>query len=281
MSDENPTLPYPRSSGDHETLVIPGETTADAGAEPRRRRRWPWVLVIVVLVIAALAVAAEFLARAIVPGVVRGIVIEQLDLPSDQQLQVDASGILLPQLIGGSLDSLHLTTDSVTIGGVTGAADVTATGVSLRGDDLRSAEGTIRIDQMQFSALLADSDLPIDEVVFDAPDVTASGSVTVFGIGIPIELTATPGAADGELTLTPVRLLVGGVTMDAAEVADRLGDLGAGLTETRSFCIADQLPAGLHLTGLAIEGTEAVIDLSVDGAIVSDPALQENGVCTR
>src|SRR5690606_11550619 len=112
-----------------------------------QRARWPWVLLIVVGILAVLLVAAEFVARRILPGVVRGIVIEQLELPTDQQLDVDASGILLPQLIGGRLDELHLKTDAVTIGGVTGAAAVTAVGVPLRGGDLDGAAGTVRIDQ--------------------------------------------------------------------------------------------------------------------------------------
>lgn len=276
MSDENRTLPYPDPSVEHPTLVIPGER--DAAAKPKRRR-WPWVVLIVVIVLGGLAVAAELLARSILPGVVRGIVIEQLDLPADQQLDVQAEGILIVQLLAGSLDELHLSTESVTIGGITGAAVVTALGVSLRGDDLTAADGTIRIDQTQFEALLADADLPIDSIVFEEPDVTATGSVTVLGFDIPIEFTATPGAADGDLTLTPVRLLLGGVELDAAQVGDRLGDLGTRLTETQRICIADQLPAGLTLAGLSIEGSEAVIDLTVDGAIVSDASLQQNGTC--
>ncbi len=276
MSDDHPTLPYPDVSIEHPTLVIPG--SSDATVKPKRRR-WPWILLIVVVVIAALVVAAELIARAVLPGIVRGIVIEQLDLPADQQLDVVADGILIPQLIAGSLDALHLSTDSVTIGGITGAADVTADGVSLRGEDLGAASGTIRIDQTQFEALIADSDLPIETVDFEAPDVTVAGSISALGFSIPVEFTATPGAAEGDLTLTPVRLLVAGLELDAAQIAARLGDLGTRLTETQRICIADRLPAGLHLIDLTIDGSEAVIDLAVDGAIVSDVSLQENGSC--
>ena len=216
MSDDNPTLPYPGTDGQHPTLVIPGET--DTAPRAPRRRRWPWVLLIVVVVLAALAVAGEFLARALLPGVVRGIVIQQLDLPSDQQLDVDAEGILLPQLISGRLDALHLSTQSVTIEGITGAADVTARGVPLRGGDLGGASGTISIDESQFTQLLAGTDLPIDQVAFDAPDVTVSGSVQVLALSIPVSLTVTPGAADGALQLTPRSISIGGVVVDADQV---------------------------------------------------------------
>ncbi|GGM47319.1 LmeA family phospholipid-binding protein [Microbacterium saperdae] len=280
MSDDNHTLPYPDAAAEHETLVIPGQITEAPESSVRaKRRRWPWVLLIVVVVLGLLVVAAEFIARAVLPGVVRSLVIDELDLPADQQLDVEADGILLPQLIGGTLDSLHLSTDSVTLEGITGAADVTATGIPLRGGDLGGASGTIRIDQTQFTALLADTDLPVDTVAFEAPNATVSGTVSVLGIDIPVALTVTPGAADGDLELTPVELSVGGLVIDAGQVGSTLGSLGENLTQTQQICIADQLPAGLTLTGLEIVGSEAVIDIDVNGAIVTDETLLEKGVC--
>ncbi|MGY1551077.1 DUF2993 domain-containing protein [Microbacterium sp. A588] len=245
-----------------------------------RRGRWPWVLLIVVAILAVLIVVAEFVARSILPGIVRGIVIEQLELPADQELDVDASGILLPQLIGGRLDELHLQTDAVTIGGVTGAAAVTAVGVPLHGGDLDGAAGTVRIDQDEFVALAAASDLPIDEIAFAAPNVTATSSFTVIGVPVPVALTVEPGADAGELLLTPVELRVAGVTLNAAEIAERFGDAAAGLTQPHRICIADQLPAGITVTGLTIQHSTAVIDVDVDGAIITDAALQHNGVCS-
>lgn len=280
MSDENPTLPYPQPGTEHTTLVIPGDQETDAAARRTKRKRWPWVLLIIVLVIAALAVAGEFLARALLPGIVRGVVIQQLDLPSDQQLEVDASGILLPQLIGGRLDSLHLSTDSITIEGITGAADVTATGVRLDGSDLGGATGSIRIDEAQFTSLLADTDLPVDEVSFAAPDATISGSVEVLALSIPVSLTVTPGVSDGDLQLTPQSISVGGIVVDADQVKAMLGSIGDSLTATQTICIADQLPAGLTVTGLEIEGSTAKIDLDANGAIISDEALQQPGTCS-
>lgn len=281
MSDDNPTLPYPSADSEHPTLVVPGNGADAAPRATRRRRRWPWVLAIVFVVLIALVIAAEFIARAVLPGVVRSIVIEQLDLPGDQQLDVQADGILLPQLVAGRLDTLRLSTESVTLEGLTGAVDVTAQGVPLRGGDLSGATGTIRVDESQFTTLLADTDLPVDTVVFDAPNVTASGSVSVLGAAIPISLTVEPGVADGDLELTPVGLTVGGLEIDAAEVGSSLGALGATLAQTQRLCIADQLPAGLTLTGLDIEGSVAVIDVDVDGAITTDASLQEPGVCPQ
>lgn len=255
MSDENRTLPYPK------------------------RRRWPWVLLVLALLVAVIVVAAEFLARSILPGIVRSIVIEQLDLPADQQLDVEAGGILLPQLLGGRIDSLHLSTDSVTLEGITGAVDVTATAVPLQGGDLGPTTGTVRIDETEFTSLVQNGELPIEKVVFAAPDATVSGTVSLLGASVPVALTVTPGVQDGDLLLTPGRLAVGGVEIDADRVTTTLGSLGERITAPQRFCVADRLPAGIVLTALRIEGTEAVIDVSVDGGIVSDASLQENGVC--
>lgn len=278
MSDDNHTLPYPDTSIEHPTLVIPADEL-EAAAPKRRRRRWPWVLLIIVVLLAALVVAAEFIARSVLPGIVRGIVIEQLDLPAGQQLDVEADGILLPQLIAGRLDALHLSTEDITLGGVTGEVSVTASGVPLNGADLGAANGTVRVNEDQFMPLLESSDLPIDSVTLEEPNLTASASITVLGFPVPVSLTLTPAADAGELLLTPVSATIAGATLDAAEIADRFGDLAAQFTQTQRICIADQLPAGLTLTGLEIDGSTAVVDIDVDGAIVSDATLQANGVC--
>lgn len=280
MSDDNSTLPYPKPSDEHPTLVVP-DPADGRGSAGSRRRRWPWVVLIVVVVLAAAVVAAEFVARAVLPGVVRSIVIEQLDLPADQQLDVETEGILLPQLLAGRLDTLRLSTDAVTLQGITGAADVTATGVPLRGGDLDGADGTIRIDQEQFTALLADSELPVDTVEFAAPNATLGGSFDVLGTAVPVSVTLTPGAVEGDLELTPVAASIGGVDIDLDSVGSSLGSLGDGITQPRRVCIADQLPAGLTLTGVEIVDDQAVIDIDVDGAIVTDEALQEKGSCDR
>lgn len=283
MSDDNPTLPYPEPAEEYPTLVIPDGSVEEetAAEESLRRRRWPWVLLVIVVVLALLAVAAELLIRSLLPGVVRSAVIERLQLPAGQQLDVETDGILLPQVIAGRLDTLRLSTDEVTVRGVTGAVDVTATGVPLYGGDLNGATGRMRVGEDQFTALLATADLPVETVAFDAPDATLSGTVGVLGLDVPVAVTVTPDVVDGDLRLTPGSLSVGGLVVDAAQVQSVLGPLGISLTQTQTVCIADRIPAGVTVTGLQIEGPEAVIDAVVDGAIISDASLRAPGVCPR
>lgn len=285
MSDANPTEPYPRPSPDEPTQAIadPADSgDADAVAQAPaslRRRRWPWVLLVIVVVVAALAAAAEFIARAILPDTVRAIVISELDLPADQQLAVQTEGMLLPQLISGRLDSLRLTTESVTVEGLTGAVDVTARGVPLRGGDLGSASGTVRIAEAEFATLLEGSDLPIETVTLDEPDATITGSIPVFAFTLPLSLTVTPSAEAGELLLTPVRATIGDFALDAAEISDRFPGAGDQLAEPQRICIADQLPAGVTLTSLAVTGKSATAGFEVNGGMLSDAKLQEPGIC--
>ena len=269
MSETQPTAPLPE-------LAPPAAT----GAEPRPRRKWPMVVLVVLVLLVVLSVVAELIARAVVPGIVRTTVIEQLDLPADQEMQVEVAGIVLPQLIAGRLDELHLSSPSVTLGGVTGSVDATATGVPVRGGDLDTAVGTIRIDQEQLTELLSASELPIDDVTLQEPDVVLSADVEVLTLQIPIGLTLTPGVEDGDLLFSVVSLSVGDGSIDLGKVTGWLEDTNADLSGPHRICIADQLPAGLTLTGLRIDGNEAVIDVDVDGRIATDEKLLKNGTCS-
>lgn len=251
-----------------------------------RRAKWPWVVLVIVVVIAVLLVAAELVARAVLPNTVRSLVIEQLDLPADQQLDVEASGILLPQLIFGKLDELKLSSDKVTLGGITGSAHVTATQVPVRsdgvgGEPLGSAKGTVSIDQSQFAALLEHAQLPGTEITLQAPNATVQGAIPVFGREIPVGLTVTPGADDGDLLLTPVSVELGGKAIDLQALGAFLGEAGTQLAAPQHVCIADRLPAGITLIGLRIEGSRAVADITADARIAVDPRLLEYGTCPR
>ncbi|MFD5225116.1 DUF2993 domain-containing protein [Microbacterium sp. NPDC058342] len=244
-----------------------------------RRARWPWVVLIVVVVLAGLLCAAELVARAVLPGVVRSLVVEQLSLPADQQLDVEASGILLPQLIGGELDELRIASDEVTIGGITGSAQVTATRIPLGGGELGSARGTVSIDQKQFRGLLERSDFPDAEVTLAAPNATVQADIAVLGREVPLGLTVRPGAQDGDLLLTPVSVSIAGNSVDLQLLGTLIGSAGERLAAPQRVCIADRLPAGITLTGLRIEGTRAVADIRADGRIAVDESLLENGTC--
>lgn len=284
------TEPYPRSLGDaHPTVPIPGEVrlaadeplphAAPSESARRRRKRWPWVLLILVIVIAGLVVAAEFIARAAVDGIVRSEVVKTLDLPADQEMEVETEGILLPQLIAGRLDHLQVSSDEVVIGPFAGAVTAQASGIPLHGGDLSSAEATVRMTADQLAGLIATTDLPVEDIVIEGSDITASGAVSVLGLDMPLGLTLTPGAQDGDLALTPVSITVAGMTFTADDLGGPLASMADSLTATQTICIAEYLPAGVHLRTLTATDGAITAWFDVDGAIASDERLQENGSC--
>lgn len=122
--------------------------------------------------------------------------------------------------------------------------------------------------------------MPIDDVTLQEPDVVLSADVEVLTLQIPIGLTLTPGVEDGDLLFSVVSVSVGDGSIDLGEVTGWLEDTSADLSGPHRICIADQLPAGLTLTGLRIDGNEAVIDVDVDGRIATDEKLLKNGTCS-
>ncbi|MFD6699650.1 MULTISPECIES: DUF2993 domain-containing protein [unclassified Microbacterium] len=299
LGSERPTVPLPPTGGSQATAAVGGAApgaSVDAGLPPRpplpsapvavppprRRARWPWVLGIVVVVLAALVVGGEFVARAVVAQQIRSQVITALKLPADQRMDVNVGGIVLPQLVAGRLDDVRISSKSVAIGPITSAVQVDATGVPIRGGALGAAKGTFRItaDQLEKAITAAAGSTPIESVTLDGEDVKATGSVKLFGATVPLALALTPGAAGGELTFTPTSATIGALTVDPDTIASTpFGAALKPLFATQKLCIADRLPAGVHLSGLRVDAGALVATFSADSAITTDPKLLENGTC--
>ena len=258
----------------------------DAGereAAGRRRRRWPWLVaaasVLVLLIVAV--VVAERVARTAVENEVRSRVIESLDLPADQRLEVDVPGIVLPQLVAGTLDEITVSSDDITWGGLSGAVRVTAQDVAIRGEQgARDARARIVLDEAELQALLERiDDFPEGEVTLDPPSVALSTQLRLFALAIPVGIDLTPSAESGELVLDPGTVTVSGADIDLTELRDRFGDVANGLTGPWRICIADRLPSGVALTKVAVTASGLVVDLDIDPAIIDDASLQTPGTC--
>ena len=274
-ADTRPTQPLPDAGS-------PG------GGRGTRRRAWPWVVgfgIVAVLAVAAWF-AGEAIARQVVEGVVRDQVKTQLSLPADQQLDVAVTGTVLPQLIGGTLTELTITSDDVPLGaegpgpGVTGDVSVSAWGVPVRGGEFDGAEGTLVLDEQQLRDLMSNVEgFPAETLGLAEPDITMSVDLTLFGATLPVDAALTPSTADGELVLTPASLQIGGAEVSAVDLRDRFGDVADDVLCEWDVCVAEHLPAGIALTAVAVEHETLVAGFDVDGGITSDPALQENGTC--
>lgn len=253
----------------------------DATRPRRRTGRTIAIVAIIVVVLAALLVAAEAIARSAVASTVRSLVVTQVGLPADQQVDVEVPGIVLPQLLTGRLDRVTVSAPDVALGPLTGDVLVDLQDVPVA--DNAPAEGgsaSVRLDPDQLRSLLAQiPNFPADTVDTAAPDLTLSTQLSVFGIAIPVGISATPGAADGDLTLTPTSFDLAGNRVDADTLRGQVGGVADGVLRTWSLCIADRLPAGLALESVSVQGSDVVATFAVDGRIINDPALQQNGTC--
>lgn len=270
-------------TGSQPTVPLPDEQWGRPAPAPRHRV-WPWLVVAgVVLALGIGAVfAAEWAARAFVEGSVRSTAADQLDLPADHEIDVAVEGWVVPQLVRGRLEEITVRSQDVPLSdAVTGDVDVVVTDVPVRGGGpAGGAAGSLILDEEQLQRLLATvSDFPAETVGLSAPDVTMSFTPELFGISIDIEAAVEPSAVEGDIVLTPTRLRIGDALVDADEVRERFGGIADLVLRDWTVCIADDVPAGVTLTGLQVEGARLVAAFDVDGAIISDRALQEPGSC--
>lgn len=278
-SDQHPTQPLP----DPRAQWVLSTGTA---AKPRPRR-WPWL--IAVLAVVALAVGAwfagEYIARGAVERTIREQVTTQLNLPADQQLDIEIPGPILPQLIVGSFSDVKISSDDVPLGGQGGAeliADVTvsAQDVPLRGGDWSGGYASVRLDEAQLQALLAQVDgFPAASVTIDAPEIDASFELQLFALTVPVGVGLTPSAVGGDIVLTPATLRLADAEVSAEALQRQFGAIASTVLRDWDVCLADRLPRAVGLTGIEVRRDEVVADFEIDSAILTDTAAQQPGTC--
>ena len=233
---------------------------------PVRHRGWRWLVVLLVLVVVltAGAVGAEYLVRGQVDAAVRSA------LPGlSEDARITTKGIVLRQLLGGSLDSLAVDSKSLEItpkgeGGGTvtlSDVDVDLSHISLRSPyptDTVTASGTI--SWRQVTALAAREHPKIQGMTLQAKRAGTSaqdpGAIQASAalLGMSGEAEIVPSVrADGNLVLTVTSTRMGG---EEAGV-----DVGAGENSMLSYVGLDSpeitlpsgsLPQGLHPTSAIV-----------------------------
>ncbi|GAA1985843.1 DUF2993 domain-containing protein [Microbacterium pumilum] len=272
------------SAGDTQpTQPIPGEwAIAEAPAPRRRHRVWPWIVGFVIVIGLAVVAwfAAEALAKNLVTKTIRDEVVTQLSLPADQDVDVEVAGAVIPQLIAGSFGEITVASDDVVVDSFSGDVVVTATDVPIRGGELGGATATVTLDEDQVRQLMSTVDgFPADSLGFAAPDLTMQTELSLFGIAVPVGVSLTPSAVDGQLVLSPSSLQVAGATVTASGLQQQFGAVADAVLRDWPVCLAQYIPAGMTLTDVAVDGDVLVADFDIDGGIISDPALQATGTC--
>jgi hypothetical protein len=273
------------SAGDTQpTQPLPDWAQFDQPADPpRRRRRWGWLvaLIVVIALLVGAWFAAEAIARQVVTGIVRDQVRSQLALPADQPIDVEIPGTLVPQLIGGTLNEITVSSPDVAIQQFEGDVSVTARDVPIRdATAISGADAVVRLDQEQVRGLMSTVEgFPSESLGLAAPNVTMATDLQLFGVAIPVGAALTPSAVEGDIVLTPASVRLGENEVTADALREQFGGLADTVLRDWTVCIAQYLPAGATLTGVAVEGAELVATFDIAGGILSDPALQANGTC--
>ena len=245
----------------------------------RRARRWVAVLVVLVVILSAGAVGAEYLVRGQVDSAVRSA------LPGlSPDARIATRGIVLSQVVGGSLDSLSVDSPSLTITSKSqGNASVTLSDVDVDlshislhkpyQTDTVAASGTISWQQV--GELAAVSHPKLKGVTLQAKRTGTSAqdpgsiqaSVSLLGLSGEAEITPSLGS-DGSLILTITSTRMGGndLGVDVATGQDSMLSY-IGLDSPQITVPAKSLPPGLRPTSVIV--TSDGLRLSLAGSRVN------------
>ena len=245
----------------------------------RRARRWLAVLVVLVVILSAGAVGAEYLVRGQVDSAVRSA------LPGlSPDARIATRGIVLSQVVGGSLDSLSVDSPSLTITskGQSNASvtlsdvDVDLSHISLHKPyqtDTVAASGTISWQQV--GELAAVSHPKLKGVTLQAKRTGTSAqdpgaiqaSMSLLGLSGEAEIVPSLGS-DGSLILTITSSGMAGkkVGVDVATGQDSMLSY-IGLDSPQITVPAKSLPPGLRPTSVIV--TSDGLRLSLAGSRVN------------
>ncbi len=295
--DDADTLPIPivTPTVEQPTPAQADETSSDAEADPepapkkkpkRRRRRGGLITVIVLVVVLVAGAVGWFVgdtwAREQVVTATQEKTREVLGLPEDHPVTVKAPGLMLPQLLTGSLSKLTILTDDVPVGSITADVRVEALDVATYGDpSVGSATARVIIPATEAERLLTTSTgLSVVGAELASPNVTLEYSRDHFLSRVQVAVTLQPSVSGGQLVLTPQMFDVAGAPMTPDEVRDRFGGVAPSMLESRSLCVAGVLPKALTLTGVTVRGDAVDLDTDVDPRVIDDSSLRETGSCS-
>ena len=248
-------------------------------ARRRRVRRWGTVLVVLVVILSAGAVGAEYLVRGQIDAAVRSA------LPGlSPDARIATRGIVLSQVVGGSLDSLSVDSSSLTITskGQSNASvtlsdvDVDLSHISLHKPyqtDAVAASGTISWQQV--AELAAASHPKLKGVTLQAKRTGTSAqdpgaiqaSMSVLGLGGEAEIVPSLGS-DGSLVLTITSTRMAGKKLGVdVDTGDASMLSYVGLDSPQITIPASSLPPGLRPTSAIV--TNDGLRLSLAGSRVN------------
>ncbi|MGG7307310.1 LmeA family phospholipid-binding protein [Curtobacterium sp. AB451] len=247
-----------------------------ATVTPRKRRRWPVVLVVVVVVLAALLVVAEFVLRGVVDRIIAQQVEQSLPSGATGEVQAHATGIVIPQLLGGRLDEVEISSEKLTIDGIPLAADVTAHDVPVDGKGaVRDVDGNVRLAASSVKDLAKYSPL-FDRLSLVDGGVELSGTTAVLGYDITYAAKGDVAAQDDGkgITITPKT-----VRITNSSLGLKVDSIPGVTNVPVEVCTARFLPSQLRVRSLDVTASEATVRVTADSLPLNEAGLQTVGSC--
>lgn len=256
----------------------------DGGPVPARRRRrgrgWiiaAWIVgVFLILAIIAFFVTDGLLRRS-AETIAAGEIEQRLPANVNGAVHVEiGGGPVLIQFLEGSFSHVELNAPKLDADGVPVAIHLVATGVPTNlSKPVKLITGTVALDQSGVDKALKVPDAS-SGVTLGAGVVTYDGTRSVLGVPISYTVTAKPSLKGPDILLTPTDIQVtsGPVGLNATGIINGL--LGKNPVPV---CVADQLPAALHLTSLSVTPSHVVIGLRAGEVKLDSSTLESKGTC--
>jgi len=260
-----------------------------SAAAPKRRHP---VRRLLVTVLAVLALVGIFLAvDAGLRGYAQDRIAKEIDagLPDgvtgDVRVAIGGTSVIF-QYLTGSFERVELTAPALTVNDVPASVSIVATGVPTdTSKAIGHVDGTIDLDQATLTALLQTSLAQADAapaardaaIELGSDEITYTGQLSLLGLSVGYQATATPSVSGDSLVLTPTDAQVtsGAGSLDVSGLVD----LALG-NQPFNLCVAGYLPQGVNLSGVETTPERARITLESSTLTLNEQSLTTLGTCS-
>jgi hypothetical protein len=270
-----------------ETAVVDEPVVVVVDPPKKKRRRWPWVLGGILLVLAVLLVIAyvigENYAKDYARDYIKQRIVAVLAIDDPSTVSVDiGTGSVLFQALGGKLNQVDVTAESVTFGTLSGAATVHAEGVPLDADaKTDKLDVTFAMPEDQVVAALGSnlSGLQLDSITLEEPEIKVTSTINLFFFTLPVGMGIVPSAEDGELVFTPTTVTLGDKDYTVDELREEIGSFADPILQQQSLCVNESLPVALEIVDVDVVKKDLVLKINGDGVVLGGTDLSTPGTC--
>ena len=203
----------------------------------------------------------------------------------DVSVAIGGTSVIM-QYLTGSFDRVDVTAPALTVNGVPASVSIRATGVPTDTKaPIGHVDGAIELGQGALNTLLQNALAEADaapaardaDVTLGSNEVIYAGELSVFGLTIGYQATATPSVTADSLVLTPVdaKVTSGAGSLDVTGLIDQvLGD------KPIAVCVAEYLPQGVTLSNVDTTPARARITLESSTLTLTEQSLTTLGSCS-